>query len=117
MLLTSCSQPASKLPDKMSSIEAFTTVSSDASIVVMDVRTIAEYNEGHIKGSILVPLDTIQRSIEGILSDKNTTIFVVCRSGNRSAQAKSMLQKMGYANVTDIGSVFTWPEPLVVPTQ
>lgn len=70
--------------------------------VIVDVRSVGEYNSGHIKGSINIPLDQISKNL-GKLSDKNKTIITCCASGMRSASAKSILKSSGYANVHNGG--------------
>ncbi|MCX8020288.1 MAG: rhodanese-like domain-containing protein [Chitinophagaceae bacterium] len=62
--------------------------------IIIDVRTPAEYREGHIKESINIPLDTIRSKVQEIKS-KNKPVITVCRSGNRSAVAKSILKSAG----------------------
>ena len=75
--------------------------------VLLDVRTPEEYAEGHIEGSQNIPLQNIE-SAETVIKDKDTPIFVHCRSGGRSAQATSILKKMGYTNVEDIGGILSY---------
>ena len=62
--------------------------------LIIDVRTPGEFNSGHIKGSINIPLDDIRNKTEE-LKKKNKVIITCCRSGNRSGMAKSMLQSAG----------------------
>ncbi|MEY3376018.1 MAG: hypothetical protein RL463_323 [Bacteroidota bacterium] len=62
--------------------------------LIIDVRTPGEFNSGHIKGSINIPLDDIKNKTEE-LKKKNKVIITCCRSGNRSGMAKSMLQSAG----------------------
>lgn len=62
--------------------------------IIVDVRTLAEYNSGHIKGSLNIPLDQIGAKV-GVLKSKNAPIITVCRSGNRSGVAADILSKNG----------------------
>ena len=75
--------------------------------VLLDVRTREEYSEGHIEGSKKIPLQSIEQ-VESIIKDKSTPLFVHCRSGARSAQATSILKRMGYTNVEDIGGILSY---------
>ncbi len=62
--------------------------------VVVDVRTKSEYGSGHINGSKNIPLDKIKTEIK-TLKQLNRPIVTVCRSGNRSGLAKSILTSAG----------------------
>lgn len=75
--------------------------------VLLDVRTPEEYDEGHIEGSKNIPLQSIEKT-KMIIKEKSTPIFVHCRSGARSAQATSILKRMGYTNVEDIGGIMSY---------
>ena len=75
--------------------------------VLLDVRTPEEYAEGHIVGSKNIPLQSIEKT-ESVITDKSTPLFVRCRSGARSAQATSILKRMGYTNVEDIGGIMSY---------
>ena len=72
--------------------------------VLLDVRTPQEYREGYIPGSRNIPLQSISRA-ESVIKDKQTPLFVYCYSGSRSAQAVRALQRMGYANVKNLGGI------------
>lgn len=75
--------------------------------IVVDVRTEDEYNENHIGGAINIPLD----SISGAISfNPDTPIIVYCETGNRSSQALSKLESLGYTKVYDLGSIDNWRE-------
>lgn len=79
--------------------------------IMVDVRTEAEYNEKHIDGSVLLTLDTIdETSVSSIVDSKDTPIIVYCRSGNRSSQALTKLEALGYTEVYDLGSIDNWEE-------
>ena len=69
--------------------------------VILDVRSPGEFQGGHIKGSINVPLQSIQSSLGKI--PKNKTIITCCASGMWSASAKSILKSAGYADVHNGG--------------
>ncbi len=90
--------------------EAKERLESETGIILLDVRTQAEYIEKHIPDSLLIPLDTISEEASYLLPDKNKTIFVYCRSGSRSAFASEILVKMGYKNIYNIdGGIINWP--------
>ena len=72
--------------------------------VLLDVRTPEEYEDGHIPDSKNVPVQTIDR-ILSVAENKDTPLYVYCRSGARSRQAVGMLEQMGYTNVSNIGGI------------
>lgn len=74
---------------------------------VLDVRTEAEYREGHVPGSALLPLADLGRRMNEVPKDR--PVYVICRSGNRSAQASAQLVKVGYAQVFNVdGGMNAW---------
>lgn len=70
--------------------------------VIVDVRTKAEFAQGHIKSSINIPLDTIHNFIPQL--KKHNHIIVCCKSGGRAMRAKSILKSSGIENVSNGGS-------------
>ena len=78
----------------------------DDNSILLDVRTIEEYNDGHLEGSINIPYNEIETRIKEISSiNKDTKIIVYCKSGNRSSKAFDILKKLGYLNIYDLGSI------------
>lgn len=83
-------------------------VDTKASIIILDVRTPQEYAQGHIAGSVLIPLQNLQQIVTKV-TDKSKTVYAYCRSGARSAQAVSVLKSLGYTDVhTMSGGLITW---------
>ena len=72
--------------------------------LLIDVRTAEEFNEGHVENAINVPLQNIS-SISSVAPDKNTVLYLYCRSGRRVKMAISELQKLGYNNLHDLGGM------------
>jgi len=79
------------------------------SVIILDVRTQDEFNQGHIEGAVLLPNTDIAAKAATILPDKTAKILVYCRSGNRSASASKDLIAMGYTDVLDFGGIIDWP--------
>ena len=76
--------------------------------IILDVRTQAEYNQGHIPNAICIPNETIDENVVNKLPDKNQMILVYCRSGNRSKQAAEKLKKLGYTDLIEFGGIIDW---------
>ncbi len=77
--------------------------------VILDVRTKAEYDEGHIPGAVLLPDNEISELAPTVLPDKDAVILVYCRSGRRSEAASKKLIELGYTNILDFGGIIDWP--------
>lgn len=69
--------------------------------IILDVRSNGEYQGGHIKGSINIPVDTLKSNLGKLKKDK--PIITCCASGMRSATAKSILKSSGYTEVYNGG--------------
>ena len=97
---------------------AYTTIDSNVAMdlvednhaILIDVRSIEEYNREHIEGAVNIPLDMIN-SIDYELDE---TIIVYCQSGMRSMEAAKMLSKMGYTNLYNLdGGLLNWGFDLI----
>jgi rhodanese-related sulfurtransferase len=69
---------------------------------LVDVRTPGEFSEGHVAGSVNIPLENVIAELPKFQNKKNIIVF--CRSGNRSGQAKSILEQHGITGVVNGGA-------------
>lgn len=76
---------------------------------MLDVRTQAEFDEGHIPDALCLPNEEIGEDVSMLLPDLNAEILVYCRSGRRSKEAGEKLAKLGYTKVYDFGGIIDWP--------
>ena len=76
--------------------EAKRIIDTEEGYIILDVRTIEEFEGGHIPGAILIPDYEIEEKAPEQLTDKSQLILVYCRSGNRSKKASAALAEMGY---------------------
>ncbi|MDA0242459.1 MAG: rhodanese-like domain-containing protein [Chloroflexi bacterium] len=74
--------------------------------VLIDVRTPEEFASGHIAGAINIPVDEVSQRLAEFPTDQPVVLY--CRSGNRSAQAASILTSAGYNNLYDLGGIIDW---------
>lgn len=88
--------------------EANTIFKTEADYIILDVRRVDEFENGHIPNAINVPNETIGDGEIAELPDKDQLIYVYCRSGKRSKQAASKLVEMGYTNVVEFGGILDW---------
>lgn len=75
--------------------------------VLLDVRTPAEYGEGHIPKAVNLPVDRISE-VERLVPDRQQTVIVYCRSGVRSAVAAATMEALSWAHVLDLGGIYEW---------
>ena len=79
-------------------------------VIILDVREQDEYDSGHIPGAVLLPVGTIdEETAAEVIPEKDSTVLVYCRSGNRSKTASSALSELGYTNIYEFGGINTWP--------
>lgn len=90
---------------RVSPDEAQQQVGAGAALV--DVRTTIEFADGHIDGSINIPVADLRRRMGEI--DASRGVVLYCRSGARSARAAGMLRKAGIEGVYDLGPMSAWP--------
>lgn len=99
--------------EKISAEKAKEMIDAKDELLILDVRTQEEFEEGHIDGAILIADYEIEEKAEDLLTDKNATILVYCRSGRRSALASQTLSEMGYTTIYDFGGIIDWPYEVV----
>lgn len=72
--------------------------------LLLDVRTVEEFDEGHVAQATLLPLADIEAgSVPNV--DTSKPLYVYCRSGNRSAEATQILEQAGFTDVVDLGGL------------
>ena len=76
--------------------QAEVLIVEDQNVTLLDVRTVNEFKEGHIRGATLIPLSQLEANINKLKDVKHTQIIVYCRSGNRSVAASRILKAQGF---------------------
>ncbi|MDO4733795.1 MAG: cyclophilin-like fold protein [Lachnospiraceae bacterium] len=120
---------------QISQDEARKIMDTEKGILILDVRTQAEYDSSFIPGAVCLPNETIQAAwneqqengnqdpaqgsaldeVSSILPDKQQKILVYCRSGRRSKEASQALADMGYTNVFEFGGINDWTGEIITP--
>ena len=85
--------------------------------LLVDVRTMQEYEEGHIPGAVCIPNESIAAGETDGLPQKDQLIYLYCRSGNRSKQAAESLVEMGYSNIVECGGIIDWTGAVVTGNE
>lgn len=83
-------------------VEAKELLKENSTGILLDVRSIQEYNEYHLNGAICIPYYELESRISNIIDNKSQLIIVYCQSGGRSRKAVGILKKMGYSNLYEI---------------
>ena len=89
--------------------EAKKIMDKESNIIILDVHEKEEYDAGHIKGAMCLPLGEVEEKAHLYLNDKSQKILVYCRSGRRSKEACNILVKLGYTNIYEFGGILDWP--------
>jgi rhodanese-related sulfurtransferase len=100
LLLTGCSSGGGSVSDVDSA--AFLTTSAQPGVVVVDVRTPAEYAAGHLDGAINIDVESPTFAAQIAELDKDATYAVYCRTGRRSAVATGTMAESGFTKVYNL---------------
>lgn len=112
---TESASASSGINEKISAEAAKAMMASGEAYMLIDVRTEAEYLEGHIEGATLLPLDSLETLAAEKIPAKDTKLLLYCRSGNRSGTAAKLLESLGYTQIYDFGGIIDWPYDIVKP--
>lgn len=102
-------QSASAVNYSTVGVDAFQALIAAEGMQLLDVRTLEEYEEGHIAGAVLVDVnesDFVEKAVA--MLDKERPVAVYCRSGRRSARAATLLNGQGYVVTNLDGGVIAW---------
>lgn len=88
--------------------EAMEIFGKKGDYLILDVREPDEFSSGHIPGAVCIPHEQIAEQAEEVIPDKNTVIYVYCRSGRRSKIAAQALYDAGYANIIECGGILDY---------
>ena len=107
---------AAAAPSPLSPITAatpdeFVAVIGEPGITLIDVRTPAEFAEGHIEGAINIDFQAPDFADQVGTLDKTAPYAIYCRSDNRSGQAEAIMAGLGFTDMTDLtGGIIAWAE-------
>ena len=84
---------------------------SPAGLVVLDVRTPAEFAEGHLPDAVNIDVQAPDFRDQVGQLDRGAPVLLYCRSGNRSATARQVMAEMGFERIADVdGGIVAWQE-------
>ena len=85
--------------------QAIVRLADDSNITLLDVRTVKEYEEKHLKSAINIPVQKLDSSLNRLEKIKSKPIMVYCRSGSRSIKASRILEKNGFTPLNVEGGI------------
>lgn len=111
IMVTGCTSSTKEVSDMIKNgiitcAEKDKILNDDSTAILIDVREVNEYAEGHLDGAINISYTEIGTKISNYTTDKNRKIIVYCKSGKRSGIAYSVLKDQGFNNVYDLGSIY-----------
>ncbi|PHS41093.1 MAG: sulfurtransferase [Sulfurovum sp.] len=92
------------------SIDAKTAIhllENDDNVTLLDVRTIEEYKEGHLRDAKLIPVHALAENLGMLKQDKHKKIIVYCQTGNRSVSASRILEANGFTPLNVKGGILS----------
>ncbi len=92
-----------------------TQLTNDNNAVILDVRTLDEWNEGHIENAIHIDIYKGQGFIYEVDAlDKTKNYYIYCKAGGRSAQACSVMKQLGFKTTYNlIGGIMHWEGKII----
>ncbi len=97
----------------ISSNELKKMIDEKEEFILLDVRSVEEHESEHIKGSLNISYDELEKRHEEIGAGKDELIVVYCRSGNRSSIGAETLERLGYKNVLNLSAgLMNWSEEI-----
>jgi rhodanese-related sulfurtransferase len=85
--------------------QAIVLLSDDSNITLLDVRTVREYEDRHLKNAINIPVQRLDSSLNTLENVKDQRIIVYCRSGSRSIKASRILEENGFTPLNVEGGI------------
>ena len=88
--------------------EAIQIIQTEKNILILDVRTLGEYEKNHIPNSVLLPIEELRKENFAPLKDKKQKILIYCWTGRRAEDSAKILIEHGYKNVYEFGGIVDW---------
>ncbi len=90
---------------------AIRVLNNNDDALIIDIRSVAEYKNGHIKGAKNIPLNEFASGIDGYSKFKDKPVLIYCNSGNTATRAIKLLKKAGFEKINNLeGGIAAWKE-------
>ena len=112
LAIAGCGSPSADSLQSLSAVQIKTLISqhkNDDGFVILDVRTPAEYQQGHIDGAVLLDYysPTFKQAVGAL--DKSKTYLIYCRSGSRSGKSLRLFNELGFQKVYHLANgILEW---------
>ena len=107
MLSAAACRPATKTEANLSAQQAQALLEADQEVQLVDVRTIGEWNTGHLEKARHIPIDQFERRLVEL--DKGKPVLTYCASGGRSSVSLMILEEHGFKQASHIdGGISAW---------
>lgn len=94
--------------DSITPKQASALLQNDTTITLLDVRSMGEFEQAHIEGAMLIPVEILSENLSKLQGKSNKKIIVYCRSGSRSVKASRMLADHGFMPLNVEGGMVEW---------
>ncbi len=95
----------------LSPAKAIRLMNNQDDVLILDIRTAADFKNGHIKGAKNIPLSDFAGGVEGLSGDKEKPVLIYCNSGNTVNRAIKLLKSAGFDKVNNLeGGIAAWKE-------
>ena|GEM_PF-291465 len=94
----------------ISTRQAYALLQKDDNVTLLDVRSVGEFQRGHIQKATLIPVEVLSKNISKLQKEKNKKIIVYCQTGSRSVRASRILVKNGFTPLNVKGGFAKWNE-------
>jgi rhodanese-related sulfurtransferase len=109
VFLAGCLEPDARLLEPRAALELMERNSGKKGFLILDVRTPGEFRQGYIEGAVLMNYYDADFRQRFAALDRNATIFMYCRSGNRSSSVLALADELGFERVFDLrGGILAW---------
>jgi len=86
-------------------------MNNNSEMLILDIRTAADYKSGHIKGAKNLPLSDLSKDLDKLASSKSGPVLVYCNSGSTAGGAIKTMKKAGFENINNLeGGVVAWKD-------
>jgi len=95
----------------LSATMAIRLMNNNDDALIIDIRSVSEYKNGHIKGAKNTPLNEFAASLDGYAKFKDKPVLIYCNSGTTATRALKLLKKAGFENINNLeGGIAAWKE-------